>query len=519
MIMQFPVAHDDELLVSVLARFVSRQGMRDDKSALDVLFGSRNIVPSPLLQGHIKELLSRVGHIWPINANELIDRHSILPFFQSFIEPARINEMKQGLIENNKSNIMTTIGINASSILWPQFYRYCPDCVMDDQNYLAYSYWRRLFQLPGVHVCPVHHCYLQDSNFKLSAYRRHSFWDASYILEPIATLSVNGDHKLLMLSNIMCKLLRTNTPYVSPPQWTVFYQRCVNDAGLKIGKRTNYTDIKMLVQRHWGKELLKKHGLSLDSNAHWTTALFRKHRRHYNALYHIFCVSAMKPNTPFLDVLEEASSIHIKSPKIKTYVNSCASKRSSEYRLCWQKICSKSASLKEIRATSEGARVYSWLYRFDTKWLQNNMPKPISNNVGRKVNWGKRDIEIVRKLIQVRNSSYDDLFLPRMTKTWFIAKTNVSWGINSHLEKLPLCKSFFVKYCESIEEYQIRRVLGIILDYFTRNRPIPKPYEIERIAGLSKERKREPVKQVLKMDFNQFSFHKLYSKQYRAKTG
>ncbi len=66
MIYQFPVPHDDELLGSVLARFISRQGIREDKVALELLFGSRNIVPSALLQGHLSQLANNVQHLWPI---------------------------------------------------------------------------------------------------------------------------------------------------------------------------------------------------------------------------------------------------------------------------------------------------------------------------------------------------------------------------------------------------------------------------------------------------------------------
>ena len=68
-----------------------------------------------------------------------------------------------------------------------------------------------------------------------------------------------------------------------------------------------------------------------------------------------------------------------------------------------------------------------------------------------------------------------------------------------------------------IDEYQIRRVLAIILKCINNNQPIPQAYEIERSAGLSKERSREPVKQILAMDFEKFSRFKLSSKQYTAK--
>lgn len=50
---QFPVQLNDELLGSPLARSIYRQGISEDKVALDLLFRSRNIVPSALLQRHL----------------------------------------------------------------------------------------------------------------------------------------------------------------------------------------------------------------------------------------------------------------------------------------------------------------------------------------------------------------------------------------------------------------------------------------------------------------------------------
>lgn len=43
MVMQFPTAHNNEFLVSTLAPFVARQGLKNDKAVLELLFSTRNI--------------------------------------------------------------------------------------------------------------------------------------------------------------------------------------------------------------------------------------------------------------------------------------------------------------------------------------------------------------------------------------------------------------------------------------------------------------------------------------------
>lgn len=323
MIMQFPVAHDDELLVSILARFVARQGIRNDKAALELLFGSRNIVPSPLLQGHIQALLSQVGHIWPISQSELIQRHSIFPLFQSFVEPSRMDEIKSRLIKSNKSDVMTSIGINASSIKWPRNYRYCPDCVIEDYKGLAYSYWRRLFQVPGVMVCPKHLCYLQTSSFKLLPDRRHAFKDASCLAlqEQLTLLNEKPSHKLLDLAITIQQLLITKTPYVTPLQWTIFYQRCIAEYGLVTGSRPDHLNIRRQIEHFWGSNFLEQQGLTLSLENNWLLAFFRKQRRHYSFLHHIVCHMALFPSLSIFDSIQNAALITDKIREKRVYAN------------------------------------------------------------------------------------------------------------------------------------------------------------------------------------------------------
>lgn len=518
MIFQFPLPHEDELLVSILARFVSRQGLRDDKSALNMLFGSRNIVPSALMQGHLQDFLLQVGHIWPVSAEYIMEHHSILPFFRSFVEPERLEVVQNSLKLSDKSHVMTSIGINASSIKWPRFYRFCPVCIQEDNQKLAYSYWRRLFHLPGVMVCPKHHCLLQDS-FKLLPERRHRFLDASELVvnQNLPVIYVESDNPLLKLATTLSHVLNTQTSYVAPAQWSVFYLRQLIDHHFFVGRKTDHLIIKKAVTRFWGDAFLAEIGLDLTAENNWLLDFFRKQRRHYSALHHLVCIMALFPSYSLAQAITEAATVTQSIRKVNVYKNSKAAERVQHYRQAWLKFIAQSKTLKEVRDTKDGERIYSWLFRFDKAWLQKNLPVRVRISVGSLVNWQKRDLELVKQLIRIRNQSYDDLRLPRMTQTWFIAKANVSWGVVSHLDKLPLCKSFFVKYTESIDEYQIRRVLAIMVNCVKNRKAIPRAYEIERIAGLSTNRSREAVKVILQLDLKVFSRNSLAAEKSGSK--
>ncbi|TPE54268.1 hypothetical protein FJM67_04785 [Maribrevibacterium harenarium] len=517
MIYQFPVPHDDELLGSVLARFISRQGIREDKVALALLFGSRNIVPSALLQGHLSCLANNVQNLWPITPNEMIENHSILPIFKPFVEFDRYTSICTDLTLDVKSHSMLKVGINASSLVFPAYFRFCPVCFNEDMKQFAYSYWRRQFQLPGVCVCLQHRCMLMDSHFELKPSRRHAFIEASALSSmPIPFVAeVCQNPALLELARNIDRLLHQSFPYIAPNQWTVFYDARLREVGLKSSKGVDHELVKSRLIQCWGNSFLTECGLEIDEGVTWLQTFFRKQRKHFSYLHHLLCIQALLPEWRLDDVFRVAQDIQIKKSK-QIYSSSRADLRAPEYRTVWYELNKTYASLKDIRATREGARVYSWLYRFDHDWLKSNLPSPLRNNVGRVVNWKQRDRALVRHLINIRREHEDNLELPRMTQNWFISQLQVRWGIEKHLAKLPLCRQFFVKYAETIEEYQVRRIIAIITECIDKGKPIPQAYEIERSTGLSKNRIREAPRQIIREYLKMVPGFKLPPKEQRA---
>jgi hypothetical protein len=520
MIYQFPVPHEDELLVSLLARFVSRQGIRDDKVALQALFGSRNVVPSALLQGHLEGLLERIGHLWIIESKDILNRHSILPVFKPFIEPARYSAIQKSLIVDAKSHSMITAGINASSLIYPSFFRFCPMCVHEDLQQRAYTYWRRQFQLPGVLVCKRHGCYLKDSGFKVKPSRRHGFIDASRLeaANIVAMAEVCQSPALRRLANDIDTLLTEDINYVSLAQWTAFYDQRLRELGLKTTQKTPHKEIFHLVENYWGLPFLRNVGLSLprDERVSWLQTFFRKQRKHFTYLHHLVCIHSIFPECELKDIFEQASLTPIRRSTRCDRSPNHTHENTLEYRICWHRLCEQFKTLKEIRAHREGQRVYSWLYRNDVVWLKQHLPSPAKRNVGRKVDWHRRDVQLVKKLLKIRKTSEENYKLPRKTQTWFINQANVRWGVNRHLDKLLLSREFFIRYTETVMEYQLRRVLITILDAVFKDEPLPRSYEIERIAGLSARKCEELVREVVRSDYRDLPRFQVLAKRVRT---
>lgn len=130
---------------------------------------------------------------------------------------------------------------------------------------------------------------------------------------------------------------------------------------------------------------------------------------------------------------------------------------------------------------------YSCLYVNDYEWLKNNLPKSQrgKNYINNRVDWEKRDKEILNELKNVySNINIDDISI-RITKTFLSKKIDNQSYIDKQLDKLPLCKEFIEGVVESVEEFQIKRVDKVCEALYLKNDKLTVS-KIKKLAGLNK---------------------------------
>ena len=169
----FPKAQLGELLGSVLARCAHQLGLAEDKTVLEVLFGSQHRSISTAPGPYIWQLLSRVGHIWQTSPEQLLQEHSILPVFRPF---HRQRPLPVCSTRSDRRAKPTRI----ISIWYKCFYYPMAHSLSGMSGVLArtkaisvFTYWQRLFQCPGVDCCPTHRCSLVTTTLALQPSRRH----------------------------------------------------------------------------------------------------------------------------------------------------------------------------------------------------------------------------------------------------------------------------------------------------------------------------------------------------------
>jgi hypothetical protein len=159
----FTDPHPDELLYSACARFGDKSKNRSVATVAQELFGSRTgmaVVLFPNRLGHLVSVMPP-GHKYTVD--RLIDDHTPLRFYSPFTEAGRVRIIRsemQGKLENR---ICSRLGINAGRLASPDVLRFCPECVKSDRDNYKETYWHRVHQLSGVHVCPDHSVFLKES--------------------------------------------------------------------------------------------------------------------------------------------------------------------------------------------------------------------------------------------------------------------------------------------------------------------------------------------------------------------
>jgi len=180
----------DETLYSLVARFHMLNGRPRVSATLSLLFGTslylslHTLLPNRI--GYFNNKLTADADNNGINA---IEHFTCLPYFRNFLRESLYDTACQAfLTQNNNTSIRRRLGLHSFHSSSPTL-RYCSDC--KDQDLLMYGvpYWRRLHQLPMVHVCYVHNRPLTDIPIRFYNQASESY---SLDLPPAARSSISN---------------------------------------------------------------------------------------------------------------------------------------------------------------------------------------------------------------------------------------------------------------------------------------------------------------------------------------
>ncbi|WP_353303663.1 TnsD family Tn7-like transposition protein [Sessilibacter corallicola] len=468
MIAYFPVPYQDELLCSVIARYAVHTGEDKKKVVVRELFGRASASIVSDFPSHIDILISQINQVYATTSENLIFNHTLAPIYFPFIPPESVKLVIKAMRSKNGSSIHTRVGISASSIKQPKFFRYCPLCVRDQTKSLGEPFWRRLHQISGVYNCPEHQCELNTS--KLNFYQKNK-----YLFQALGRVSPSFPGQLvrpnvmeLRISNLFKELLlvEPNNSSINFTQWSNFYYELAARNNLLNGNRVNHDEILSIIQSNFRATRLKDVIPKPEKDHSWLVNIFRKHRKSFNPLEHLMIWSVFTTNESVSQILERVKESPSKNIFCMSSHKKCIS-NSNEVKLhrrAWKKLIRENPEYgaKKLRSLSGGAKVYAWLYRNDYAWLSVNKPRRIKSATTSRIDYKKWDESLVAKLKVIKNLASGLSMRPRLSKTHYIKQLDRSSSIEKKLHLLPNTKLWLKVNSESVESYQKFRILSAV---------------------------------------------------------
>lgn len=495
----FPLPYPNELIYSTIARHGVHSGIISPKELLHDVFGSTCIIATIDLSSHLNIIANFYPKPLQISPTFLLYKHTLFPLYAPFIGEEKRQQLITELTLSDKSFAHLSTGQVASRVKQPKFLRYCPACVEKQLEEYGECYWSRLWQVAGCECC-VSHGQLLDTVIQRHNKHRHAFYPATYRTLPLLPQERSNWRESLIAKSL--EELLSLAPQASPEieQWGIYYQRLAHSLGLGKNSRVNHEKVKEQVLTFWGDKWLLEHNLQIENaDCNWLLNAFRKHRKTFSYLEHLVVLHALLPTGwKFSDVIQRVKNVRDSCKKTPYSVHPVTTIQTKEYRNEWLEVVQ---TIGTKRARDEGyAATYAWLYRHDREWLLkiNSKHELSHSNASERVDWNKRDRQLVRHLFKLLYKTENQLDAPRRTRNWFIYQCASPSTIEKKLHLLPLCSSFFQRYCEDVSEYQIRRITRTVSEAYHQDKSI-KRWQILRYSGLSEPRLTELAEQALAM--------------------
>lgn len=496
MISFFPDPYPDELLYSVCARFADRVQYPGESSVVWQLFGTRNgaaVVDLPSRLGHLVASLPP-GHNYTVD--QLIDDHTLLPFYSPFCPLSRISQVREDMLSANGSLLYGRLGILVNQV--PAWLQLCPLCAQEDIRQFGEYYWHRLHQVSGVRVCPVHAVFLVSSSVPFRHGRRSSQFISAQqsiaVCSPTRLDESNLSHQAFvriardaawLLDQRQLSLELENLPYCYLK--LLIERQLASDIG-----RVYVQQLNRAFHAFYGQELLAQLMCELDFSSynHWLLRLTRfSSDKVQSPLHHLLLIHFLGHTVASFWQFQRDFFTRAQISTSPENTISIAADTLSGYRQKWLGLLATYPKIGLSFLRKNFGRIYIWLNRYDSQWLSAHLPQPLQRQATSphrpaRVDWLKRDSQLAAAVKELAQQMKDAPSRPVwLTKTAITRKLGCYTLIQKEIDKLPLTALVLSEVVETQVEYAIRR-LEWATECFRRENIYPPRWQLLTRASL-----------------------------------
>lgn len=295
----FPAGFPDESLFSLIARYHRLSGNYDARDTLHDLFNKHTHVVTSHLPSQLDVLVSVLPYALKLTAQDIIDRHTIFPYFRPFLTERQVALSLIAMRGNSGTGLKTLMGLIASQMGGGNCYRYCEQCAEFDIRVFGQAYWHRIHQLPAVQVCVEHNALLVELEASWVAQHRHSLFlpmETDVICHSRrAAISEQQKVRMLSLSVLSQQVLESGLVPIPAVTLRSTYCALASDLGLtQASGRIRITEFARRIQQETQSLSTRGALRSLQSgDAGWALSLLRKTRTSTHPLKHLVLLQCL----------------------------------------------------------------------------------------------------------------------------------------------------------------------------------------------------------------------------------
>lgn len=289
----FPTPYPDELLYSVLGRYHFRSGNISFRTTIKDLFGINTVSAAVDLPSHLNQLCSRIAHNPYFTPENLINKNTLLPFYAPFLPVERLRLIISDMKGSKGNSIHMRTGVMGCSIKMPVYLRYCPQCSEENKNKFGEVYWHRIHQVPGVFICIIHRCLLENSLVRMSInHNRQAFLlpnDHATDCESLYADALYYEHLLFLAENTYWLLSNILKPLPFDYLQKYYLRLLKEEDMVMFDGRIRVKEFTNSFINYYGKEFLKWLQCSIlpEIKDTWLHKIIRKPRFAVHPLRHL----------------------------------------------------------------------------------------------------------------------------------------------------------------------------------------------------------------------------------------
>jgi Tn7-like transposition protein D/TniQ len=218
------------------------------------------------------------GHRYTVD--QLIDEHTLLPFYAPFLPPERVVKVRESMAEDRGGKRTHALaGVLFCGNFQRETFRYCRACVAEDRRRYGETYWHRAHQAPRVIICPHHAVWLEASDVYLhfrDRRKRISTAEEAVQQVPARSLSREGiDHQIHLWIAREARWLFDHPSGGNPPEeLRTRYQKLLFTCSLATYSGVvSMRKLQAEIRNFYSDELLAELHSRLDLRSNWLLQL------------------------------------------------------------------------------------------------------------------------------------------------------------------------------------------------------------------------------------------------------